>query len=193
MLVGFDGDYRSDLIKLDLAENVWSLLSVHGRVPRGRYRSSCVVYNDSMILYGGHDGSRHLSDTYVFDFPTATWALIETGGIAPSPRDSHGAVIFEDSMFIFGGSNGRALGDFHQLDLSSMVWRPVNQQLAPPVSHSSGASSPSRRSAAAAGVTVAAASLAGYEGRFCHVAVVHDSFLYVFGGYDGCNRCVHRP
>jgi hypothetical protein len=35
-----------------------------------RYRSSLVVYKHTCVLFGGHDGSRHLNDVHVFNFGT---------------------------------------------------------------------------------------------------------------------------
>lgn len=70
-----------------------------------------------MILYGGHDGTRHLSDTHVFDFDTKTWSALVTEGTAPIPRDSHIAVTHSNSMYVFGGSSGSAMNDLHELQL----------------------------------------------------------------------------
>lgn len=70
-----------------------------------------------MILYGGHDGTRHLSDTHIFDFDTRTWSALVTEGTAPIPRDSHISVIHSNSMYIFGGSSGSAMNDLHELQL----------------------------------------------------------------------------
>lgn len=78
-----------------------------------------------MVLHGGHDGNRHLNDTFIFNFPTSVWSLLATEGLPPSPRDSHVAVLLRNSMFIFGGSTGGALGDLHELDLDSLTWSPV--------------------------------------------------------------------
>jgi hypothetical protein len=57
-----------------------------------------------MILYGGHDGTRHLSDTFTFDFDTLTWNAVLTEGTQPIPRDSHVSVIHGNSMYVFGVS-----------------------------------------------------------------------------------------
>ena len=78
-----------------------------GDVPRARYRGTCVVNEDSMILHGGHDGNRHLQDTHVFDFVTLAWSTLVTEGPIPSPRDSHVSVMHGNSMFLYGGSTGK--------------------------------------------------------------------------------------
>lgn len=56
-----------------------------------------------MILYGGHDGTRHLSDTHIFDLENLVWSSLLTEGPCPVPRDSHVAVVHSNSMYIFGG------------------------------------------------------------------------------------------
>jgi hypothetical protein len=77
-----------------------------GEAPHPRYRGTCVVRGDNMVLHGGHDGNRHLNDTYIFNFTSQTWSSVLTEGIPPSPRDSHVAVAHQDSMYVFGGSTG---------------------------------------------------------------------------------------
>ena len=78
-------------------------MATSGRVPRARYRSTCAVQGRSMVLFGGHDGTRHLNDCHVFDFEERSWAALATEGLPPTPRDSHVAVVHGASMFIFGG------------------------------------------------------------------------------------------
>jgi N-acetylneuraminic acid mutarotase len=84
---GYDGSYRSDFHAFSFATNTWSQVrrpepspapwhfnlyirtlqrgqrallqvSTSGRTPRARYRSTCVVHGRSMVLFGGHDGTR---------------------------------------------------------------------------------------------------------------------------------------
>ena len=83
-----------------------------------------------MILYGGHDGTRHLSDTHIFDFDTRTWSSLITGGTAPIPRDSHISVIHANSMYVFGGSSGSAMNDLHELQLPSNPSSPAKWYVA---------------------------------------------------------------
>jgi leucine-zipper-like transcriptional regulator 1 len=123
---GYDGSYKSDLHCFDFGQNRWNAVPAAGRRPRARYRGSLVVHRNWMILYGGHDGTRHLSDAYIFDFHGQAWHSIQTEGQVPMyvfiagyssckmkahwfslgnrPRDSHVACVHGQSMFIFGGS-----------------------------------------------------------------------------------------
>lgn len=161
---GYDGSYKSDLHEFDFTLSQWSAVPAAGRRPRSRYRATAVAYKNMMILYGGHDGTRHLSDTHIFDFDTRTWSALVTEGTAPIPRDSHISVIHSNSMYIFGGSSGSAMNDLHELQLppnpsTPAKWRPVK---------SSDTDQPNR--------------------RFCHVGVVYNEAMFVFGGYDGQDR-----
>lgn len=194
---GYDGNYCNDLTRLDLKTKVWSLVTTTGECPSGRYRNSCVVYRDVMIVHGGHDGSMHLPDTYIFNFSTSVWTQVIAAGVIPPPRDSHCAVVFNNIMYIFGGSNGRAMGDFHALDLSSFTWQSVSHShssMLPPYSAGTGAlsstsSSPSSGLNMNMNMSMSMLSMSmSMESRFCHIGVLYDECMYIFGGYDGSSR-----
>ena len=46
----------NDLHRFDIQSSEWTLVSVSGEVPRSRYRCTCNLLNDMLILHGGHDG-----------------------------------------------------------------------------------------------------------------------------------------
>jgi leucine-zipper-like transcriptional regulator 1 len=186
---------RSDLHEFDFSQSQWTAVPAVGRRPRARYRATAVTHTNFLILHGGHDGTRHLSDTHLFDFDTKTWSALITEGPAPIPRDSHVSVIHANSMYVFGGSAGSAMNDLHELQFpppnstSPAKWyvclgmkiavvtfldglfdliyffsslrRPVRSRVSDQPSH-----------------------------RFCHVGVVHNESLFVFGGYDVCDYSV---
>ncbi len=116
---------ESDLHEFDFTTSQWTLVPTTGRRPRPRYRATAVVHKNLMILYGGHDGTRHLSDTHVFDFESRVWSSLITEGASPVPRDSHIAVVHSSSMYIFGGSSGNAMNDLHELQLPSHAALPA--------------------------------------------------------------------
>lgn len=111
--------FRSDLHEFDFTLSKWTAVAAAGRRPRARYRATCVVHRNMIILYGGHDGTRHLSDTHIFDLDTRTWSALVTEGTPPIPRDSHTTVLHGTSLYVFGGSSGSALADLHELQLPS--------------------------------------------------------------------------
>lgn len=174
----YDRSYRSDFYEYKFLSNTWLNIPAVGRSPRARYRASSVVYKDKLILYGGHDGTRHIPDIHFFDFTTRSWSMVaDIVGNPPLARDSHICAIHEDSMFVFGGSAGSAMNDVHELKLkdnhedychegdSSLdedndfvpIWRQVKTTGS--ISH-----------------------------RFCHIGAIYDGCFYVFGGYDGSSR-----
>ena len=156
---GYDGSYKSDLHEYDFNLSRWSAVPAAGRRPRARYRATCAVYKNWMILYGGHDGTRHLSDTFIFDFDTKTWSALLTERTCPIPRDSHVSVVHGNSMYVFGGSSGSAMNDLHELQLPDATNTTTSQEMARwrPV-HTPRADQPRH--------------------RFCHVAVSYNDSMW---------------
>ena len=114
----FSCPIESDLHEFDFDSSRWNLVPTTGRRPRARYRATTVVHKNYIILYGGHDGTRHLSDTHIFDIENRVWSPLVTEG-SIIPRDSHVAVAHSNSMYIFGGSSGSAMNDLFELQLPS--------------------------------------------------------------------------
>lgn len=139
-------------------------MNAAGRRPRARYRATLSTVRNLLVLFGGHEGTRHMNDTHVFDVETRIWSALVTEGTPPTPRDSHASLVHGSSMFVFGGSTGAAMNDLHELQLpasptSPAKWRPVK---------TSGSFQPGH--------------------RFCHIGVVHQDAMYFFGGYSGSER-----
>jgi leucine-zipper-like transcriptional regulator 1 len=129
---GYDGSYKNDMHEYDLLSSRWGVVPAAGRRPRARYRSTLCVHKSSVILFGGHDGTRHLQDLHVFDLETRIWTSLVCEGVPPTPRDSHVSVMHGNCMYVFGGSSGSAMNDLHELQLPSVLsaneaakWRAV--------------------------------------------------------------------
>lgn len=130
---GFDANDNvlSDMWEFDLQKHTWDRIQygvAHGDTPVGRAEHTAIVYLNRMIVFGGYDGKRKLSDTYVFDFATKEWTAPNIAmHNAPSRRCKHTAVLHEKRMYVLGGfqfNNGDnyALTDMHMLDLDTFVW-----------------------------------------------------------------------
>ncbi|KAL7531949.1 hypothetical protein ACHAXR_004325 [Thalassiosira sp. AJA248-18] len=197
---GYDGSYRSDFHEFDFDQLMWKPVLASGRSPRARYRSTTCVRGDMMILFGGHDGTRHLADVHLFDFINQVWSLLVANGVPPLPRDSHVSVAHNDSMFVFGGSTGSAMNDLYELNFHS-IQQESSQGDAPAArEHGHNARNGPEDGGGPAAVTQEALATSakwrqtpmGSGGnaihRFCHVGAVHKGSLYIFGGYDGSNR-----
>lgn len=211
VVFGYDGNYCDDIYQFNFFSQIWTRLVTQGILrPKGRYRCVACVHNDSLIIHGGHDGSTHLDDTWMLSFETFTWSQLETIGTSPCARDSHCAVIFRNSLFVFGGSHGGPLDDFHELNLISNTWRLVSGSTATSVVNENSQQSPGPQSPGFSKMSYASRMLSSnitvtqfndssssatfflpiHESskRFCHTGVLHDSYIYCFGGYDGQSR-----
>lgn len=61
--------------------------------PSKRWGQSAVVYNKSMLLFGGRHSTRSLANLYYFDFSTSLWSKVEPLGQIPPARDSHSCIV----------------------------------------------------------------------------------------------------
>ena len=77
IFAGYDGLYKNDFYCYSFKDKNWKMIKDQNPSadtwPKPRYRTTCVVYNDCMYMYGGHDGTRQLNDFYCFDFLNESW------------------------------------------------------------------------------------------------------------------------
>lgn len=76
---GFDGTMRvNDLHSYDLVANEWHPVEVSGNTaaPTPRHSHAAVVYQQSMYIFGGYDGS-YRSDLHEFNFVARRWHQVE--------------------------------------------------------------------------------------------------------------------
>ena len=98
--------------------------------PSKRWGHSVILYNKSMIIFGGRHLQRSLSNIYSLDFTTLTWSKIEPNGNPPPTRDSHSAVIYNNSdMIIFGGNGSTGkLNDLWDFNFNEKKWNKISSQ-----------------------------------------------------------------
>lgn len=63
------------------------------------------AHANTLIVFGGHSGLRHLNDRWTFDLQTKTWSTSAPSSSDPMPRDSHTSFVHKDHLYIIGGSN----------------------------------------------------------------------------------------
>jgi len=191
---------KQDLYEYNLMTREWRELPVGEGAPR-RTEHTAVVYNNSMVVFGGYSGNSYENSVMVFDFDTMQWRQLVTKGESPSARSAHTAVIVGSSMYIFGGWNGNhCMNDLHELNLETNTWILI----------SADTSSAARASGSAnhAHSIHAASSLhpvGEYPSARCShgaVAIQHyadgatpaSTVMYVFGGYaiEGANESANK-
>jgi len=119
---------------------------INSGIPSGRFGHSCVVFGDSIVLFGGiNDHGIRQNDTWVGQVAlnetfgvTFSWRLLDVGSTAPPPRGAHaGCSIDNKRMLIHGGIglSGLRVGDTWVLDLSENflfgTWQEVVTQPSP--------------------------------------------------------------
>ena len=123
---GNDSEPRNSFHVLDLDTLEMAKMNTQNP-PTAREGHSCVVYRDSLVVYGGcyggEDDPTRFDDVWVLDMKSKRWTLQRTSGNHPPGRDGHVAAVVDDRMIIYGGSTEKMLlGDFTALNLKTYTW-----------------------------------------------------------------------
>ncbi|KAL2623041.1 hypothetical protein R1flu_003246 [Riccia fluitans] len=107
-----------DFWMLDTDTWQWAELSGYGELPPPReFAAGASVGNGKIVIYGGWDGERWLSDVYVLDTISLEWRQLIIQGPSPSSRCGHSATMVEKRLLVFGGrgAGGAIMGDLWAL------------------------------------------------------------------------------
>ncbi|ERN13146.1 tip elongation aberrant protein 1 [Amborella trichopoda] len=112
---GRSGNKRlGDFWMLDTDIWQWSELATYGDLPSARdFSAAAAIGNRKIVLYGGWDGKKWLSDVYVLDTMSLEWTELSVLGTLPPPRCGHTATMVEKRLLVFGGrgAGGSIMGD----------------------------------------------------------------------------------
>jgi len=166
---GFDGTSRvNDFYEFDFTTLSWKRIlpnlntgtgiqiAASASPPTPRHSHSAVVYQDSLYVFGGYDGS-YRSDFHEYNFLTNTWVSIPPLGRSPRARYRATCVTYKNKMILYGGHDGtRHLSDLHLFDFNNRSWSVfMDMSGIPPIARDS------------------------------HNSFVHGNRMYVFGGSTG--------
>ncbi|KAG5557053.1 hypothetical protein RHGRI_007341 [Rhododendron griersonianum] len=85
----------------------WSELTSFGDLPSPRdFAAASAIGNRKIVMYGGWDGKKWLSDVYVMDTMTLEWMELSVSGSLPPPRCGHTATMVEKRLLVYGGRGG---------------------------------------------------------------------------------------
>ncbi|XP_022841437.1 tip elongation aberrant protein 1 [Olea europaea var. sylvestris] len=85
----------------------WSELSSFGDLPSPRdFAAASAIGNRKVVMYGGWDGKKWLSDVYVLDTISLEWTELSVSGTIPSPRCGHSVTMVEKRLLMYGGRGG---------------------------------------------------------------------------------------
>ena len=122
------------LFSLDLNKYQWQLIKPKAvgnndaNFPKTREEHSCIVYNDSMVIFGGFAFGERTNSVFKYHFKQNAWEMIKCKNTPPCPRAGHSAVIrmdeVGDHMYIFGGKDddNQKLNDTWKLNMTTLEW-----------------------------------------------------------------------
>lgn len=184
---------KQDLYECNLTTREWRVVSVDEGAPK-RTEHTAVVYNNSMVVFGGYSGNGYENSVMVFNFATNQWSQLATQGESPSARSAHTAVVVGNSMYVFGGWNGvHCMNDLHELNFATCTWSLICADTSAD-SRLSGSANHAHSIHAHPGAGERNANVGDLpDARCSHGAVVVGStrpVMYVFGGYaiEGANE-----
>lgn len=100
-------------------------------MPATRYCHSATVFEGRMYVFGGKCGGRNsnkrLDDLWVYSFEAGLWSHVDSSGNGPSPRSAHAAFTYGRTMTIFGGRSdqGECCEDLYSFHYDTNVWRKI--------------------------------------------------------------------
>ncbi|XP_052621015.1 protein GLUTELIN PRECURSOR ACCUMULATION 3-like [Lactuca sativa] len=85
----------------------WSELTSFGDLPSPRdFAVASAIGNHKIVMYGGWDGKKWLSDVFVLDTMSLEWRELAVTGTLPPPRCGHTATMVEKRLLVYGGRGG---------------------------------------------------------------------------------------
>ncbi|XP_050281975.1 protein GLUTELIN PRECURSOR ACCUMULATION 3 [Quercus robur] len=103
----YGGKRLGDFWVLDTDIWQWSELTSFGDLPSPRdFAAASAIGNRKIVMYGGWDGKRWLSDVYVLDTISLEWMELSVSGSLPPPRCGHTATMVEKRLLVYGGRGG---------------------------------------------------------------------------------------
>ena len=209
---GGDGaTYCNDIYVLDTLNFRYTKSTIHGTQPCKRRAHTACLYRGGIYVFGGGDGERALNDVWrldVSDVSKLSWKMISPPSKAnpgrPTARGYHTANMVGSKMIIFGGSDGaECFRDVWVFDVETLMWRFVDIKLSfPRLSHTATVVGSylfvvGGHDGVEYSSDVLLLNLVTMQwdrrktygsppsGRGYHGTVLHDSRLFVMGGFDG--------
>ena len=124
-----DGSILRDLWCLHLPTATWSCPRVHGPCPSATAALSLCIWEseDSVLTFGGYNGTIFTADVSILHLPTATWSAVDVARVhVPTARTHACTAIHGRDMYLLGGYVGvQPQNDCWALNLYSWAWIPI--------------------------------------------------------------------
>jgi len=200
--------YFDHLYILDTTTLHWTKPECSGTLPGPRRAHTAVLIGKKIIFFGGGDGNKALNETFTLDTEKLNWESVKAYGSLPVARGYHTSVLLNDKIWSYGGSDGQeCFNDLFMFDPQNATWtkKPIKNPLACFAHASSlvgsslfvsGGHGPStylsdlkilNLDPRVESVEITTKPFTGSvpSPRGYHTSTLHDSRLFIFGGYDG--------
>lgn len=127
--------------------------------PKSRHRHSACCVGQYVYLFGGKEGTSPLKDVWRFHIDSCKWEAVELLGTGLPFLQGHTSVAYKKLVLIFGGTFSDSVGDAQLWTFDTDSGQVEEKRL------KAGSAQPSCRRD--------------------HSAVVHNSTMYVYGGFVG--------
>eukprot|EP00347_Sterkiella_histriomuscorum_P006674 403351868 len=123
-----NGEENSKFFSLDLKSYRWEVIQSRGQVPTTRDEHTALIYEGSLIIFGGFVNGVRSNEIYRYYFNDNRWELVQQlSDECPPARAGHSAIQYGDSMYIFGGKDedNNKLNDIWQFNFNTYIWTEV--------------------------------------------------------------------
>ncbi|KAH0786603.1 Kelch motif family protein [Histomonas meleagridis] len=119
----------NDFWALDTLTNRWREIKLSGEQISPRSGARACLIGTHVVVFGGYCNPNYLGELHTIDITTGEVAYVQTQGMPPSPRSSPIVAIGNNKFFVWGGFNGEWPDELNVLDLSTMTWSQIPQQI----------------------------------------------------------------
>lgn len=116
--------YCCDVVCKTGWQKISSMSVVHNtRVVNNLYLSGVVVFNDHVLVIGGHDGESYLRLVEAFNLKTNSWQMLPQMNTS---RESVAVATLEKHVYAIGGYNGHGLSSVERYSIETNEWTNVS-------------------------------------------------------------------
>jgi N-acetylneuraminic acid mutarotase len=112
--------------------NIFNPLTIikRGDIPETRDEHTALIYEGSMVIFGGFVNGERTNDIYRYYFNDNRWEMVQSHSpLKPPKRAGHSAIILGDNMYIYGGKDEdyNKLGDIWSFSFGTYLWQEIKQ------------------------------------------------------------------
>jgi N-acetylneuraminic acid mutarotase len=124
---GVGSSVLDDLAVLDGELMIWRSLAPTAARPKDRpdklHAAAMCALGNSLWLFGGQQGRKHLQSLYSLNTEMLSWRLVTTAGACPAGREGHSFTAVNGQLaYLFGGQGKKLYNDFFVLRQGGSAW-----------------------------------------------------------------------